>query len=230
MRIINNKTKILILGGVGCALVCAWAILFWETDFARLGEIANRIVAEISGWLVDVPLFLFTIAVFALPIVFFPASVIFIIAGNKAAAGECGFAEIYAYCAVGLSLNVIVTYLIARKFGKRIREFLDKRGIRPPTLADEDEYEVVLLVRMIPGNPLIIQNYVLGLMRISFAKYLMVSLPFQWVSLGAYMYFGETLFSGNIAGIIMSVGLLAVIALIARIIQKRYKSKDDDDD
>ena len=80
-------------------------------------------------------------------------------------------------------------------------------------------------MRMIPGNPLSVQNYGLGVANVSLFKYAIVSLPIQYIQIVAYIYFGEGIFEGGISKIMLASSLLFVIAIIARILDKRYGYK-----
>lgn len=78
---------------------------------------------------------------------------------------------------------------------------------------------------MIPGNPLAVQNYVLGAANIPFDKYVLVSLPIQYIQIAAYVYFGEGVFEGGLSKLMLGTSILLVIAVIARMLDKRYGYK-----
>lgn len=82
-----------------------------------------------------------------------------------------------------MTLNILASYFISKKFGAFLRRKLEARGLNVPRLPPYEQYEFVFLMRMIPGNPLAVQNYALGLAEIPFAKYVAVSLPIQYVQI-----------------------------------------------
>ena len=217
----TGRRAAMLCGALIAALVVVVSYALFGGEMAVLSDCVRRFCGEISEYLNIVPVWAYTLAIFILPIFFFPVSLIFMIAGNKAACGECSFWEVYAFCALGLTLNVLFTYFLAAFFGSFAERLLAKRGVSVPKVRSDDECEVILLIRMIPGNPLIIQNYILGLARVNYLKYVLISVPFQLITLAAYMYFGESVFEGDFAGISMAVSLIVILALIARIVSKR---------
>ena len=75
------------------------------------------------------------------------------------------------------------------------------------------------------ANPLAVQNYVLGAANIPFDKYVLVSLPIQYIQIAAYVYFGEGVFEGGLSKLMLGTSILLVIAVIARMLDKRYGYK-----
>ena len=223
-----GRRAAMLYGALIAALVVVVSYALFGGEMAVLSDCARRFCGEISGYLNLIPVWAYALAIFILPIFFFPVSLIFMIAGNKAACGECSFWEVYAFCALGLTLNILFTYFLAAFFGSFAERLLAKRGLRVPKVCAGDECEIILLIRMIPGNPLIIQNYILGLARVNYLKYALISVPFQLITLAAYMYFGESVFEGDFAGVSMAVSLIIILALIARIVSKRCSHKAGD--
>jgi hypothetical protein len=93
---------------------------------------------------------------------------------------EVGTLPAFAFCAVALLVNFTAGYWLAR-CGLRLpltRRF-ERRGWRIPQLSAGDETMAILILRVTPGVPLCIQNYLLGLTGVKFARYLLLSLPAQ---------------------------------------------------
>ena len=88
-----------------------------------------------------------------------------------------------------------------------------------------EQYEFVFLMRMIPGNPLAVQNYALGLAGIPFVKYVVVSLPIQYVQIFGYVYLGEGFFTGGFSNMAIAVSFFVILAIVARMLDKRYGHK-----
>jgi len=128
-------------------------------------------------------------------------------------------------CLLGITANIIASYFISQKFGTFLRDKMAARNIRIPSVPEYEHYELTFLMRMIPGNPLAVQNYVLGIVNVSFFKYVVISLPIQYVQVAAYVYFGDGIFDGKISKIILGASLLLIIAVIARMLDKRYGHK-----
>lgn len=221
-----NKKRLLKLCafGVLCvALAALWTFFVWRDEIAvmlaELGEFFRDGVKFLDG----VPLICYSLVIFALPIFFLPVTPVFILAAARA--DESSYAVVLFFCLLGITANVIVSYFISRKFGAALRGVLAKRGVRIPKVPLYEQYELVFLMRMIPGNPLAVQNYVLGAADVSFFKYAVVSLPIQYMQVAVYVYFGEGIFDGGISKIILGSSMLMVIAVVARMLEKRYGHK-----
>ena len=117
------------------------------------------------------------------------------------------------------------SYFISRKFGDFLRVKLEARGVKIPRLPPYEQYEFVFLMRMIPGNPLAVQNYALGLAGIPFVKYVVVSLPIQYVQIFGYVYLGEGFFTGGFSNMAIAVSFFVILAIVARMLDKRYGHK-----
>ncbi len=207
--------------GVLCvALAALWTFFVWRDEItvmlAELGEFFRDGVKFLDG----VPLICYSLVIFALPIFFLPVTPVFILAAARA--DESSYAVVLFFCLLGITANIVVSYFISRKFGVLLRSALSKRGVRVPEVPS---YELVFLMRMIPGNPLAVQNYVLGAADVSFFKYVVVSLPIQYIQVAVYVYFGEGIFDGGISKIILGSSMLMVIAVVARMLEKRYGHK-----
>lgn len=210
--------------GVLCiALAALWTFFVWRDEItvmlAELGEFFRDGVKFLDG----VPLICYSLVIFALPIFFLPVTPVFILAAARA--DESSYAVVLFFCLLGITANIVVSYFISRKFGVLLRSALSKRGVRVPEVPSYEQYELVFLMRMIPGNPLAVQNYVLGAADVSFFKYVVVSLPIQYIQVAVYVYFGEGIFDGGISKIILGSSMLMVIAVVARMLEKRYGHK-----
>jgi len=77
----------------------------------------------------------------------------------------------FAFCAVALLVNFTAGYWLAR-CGVRLplTRRLERRGWRIPQLSAGDESMAILILRVTPGVPLCIQNYLLGLAGVKFGR------------------------------------------------------------
>lgn len=217
----SRKAKLVLFGAAAVALVFAWTLFLWRDEImggvAELGVYFRDSVKILDG----MPLAFYALAIFALPLFFLPVTPVFVVA----AARPEPYWVVLLFCLAGVSANVVVSYFISRKFGLFLRRMLEKRGVNIPEIPPYEQYELTFLMRMIPGNPLAVQNYVLGAANVSFFKYVVVSLPIQYLQISAYVYFGEGIFEGGISKIILGSSLLMVVAVIARMLEKRYGHK-----
>ncbi len=220
----NKRLLKLAAFGVACvAALLVWVFCFWRAEIALcLGE-WSRYFRDSVQFLDELPLAFYSLAIFLLPIFFLPVTPVFILASARA--GESSYALVLFFCLLGVTANIVASYFISQKFGSFLRKVLARRGITIPEIPGYEQYELTFLMRMIPGNPLAVQNYVLGAANVSFFKYVVVSLPIQYIQISAYVYFGEGIFEGGISKIILGSSILLVIGIIARMLEKRYGYK-----
>lgn len=218
-RIVQHRRVLLVVLAGFCLLSLALGLTWWAgygplevvDDFNRL----NDALKKTSPWVM-------VGAICFLPIVGVPASPLFIVAG-------------YAYgvkigllvSAAGLTFNIILCYFIARFFRRAIKRLLNRRGHVVPEVPEAEFPRLVLLVRLMPGSPLILQNYLLGLARTPFRIYVIYSLIVQYPVMAAYLLSGGSLFEGKWGLLFAGVCLLVVMALLTRFALGYLKRRRD---
>jgi uncharacterized membrane protein YdjX (TVP38/TMEM64 family) len=78
-----------------------------------------------------------------------------------------------------------------------------------------------LVFRITPGIPFFLQNYVLGLARVPFRTYFIVSLLAQTAWTFGFVISGGAIFEGNFGLAITGCCLLTVATLITQSVRKR---------
>lgn len=137
----------------------------------------------------NVPAWGFVLAMSVLPVVGFPIAAFYLFAGFA-----FDFWNGWAYCLIGLAVNMSLSYLVARHLLKGpLTVFLNARGYTLPKLSEVNQFRFVFLLRTIPGPPFPLQNYLLSLIGIPFGLYLSVSLLTQGAIAGGMVAFGGML-------------------------------------
>ncbi len=163
----------------------------------------------------------FTVSAAFLTAVGLPATPFFIMAGFA-----YGHVQGLIVGTLVLLLNDVLTYWVAARFFRaRISRWFHRKGLRMPEVAAEDHVRMVLLARLIPGLPLIAQNYGLGLARVPFQTFLLASLPVQIPVMAAYMLSGGALFEGEHGILFIGISLIVVVGIIGRIVQRRHVAR-----
>lgn len=219
----ERKLKFFVFGILCVFAIVAWSVFVWQDDITNFLSDLSLYFRDKVKVLDDIPLVIYSLAIFILPLFFLPVTPIYFLASVRT--DEYSYIIILIFCLIGVTANIVVSYFIARKFGVFLRSVISKRGLKIPEISSSEHYEFIFLMRMIPGNPLTVQNYGLGIANVSFFKYMVVSLPIQYIQISAYIYFGEGIFEGCISKIILASSLLVIIAIIARILDKRYGDK-----
>jgi len=122
-----------------------------------------------------------------------------------------------------MTANFILTYALARRGLRPLLEAIVNRlGYKLPQVESGDAVDLVVLVRVTPGIPFFMQNYLAGLAQVPFGKYVVVSLIITWPINTAFMLFGDALLHGK--GKLALLGLCAVLALSAgtHLVRKHY--------
>jgi uncharacterized membrane protein YdjX (TVP38/TMEM64 family) len=102
---------------------------------------------------------------------------------------------------------------------------LTRLGYKIPQVQKGDENGLIVLLRVTPGIPFPVQNYLLGLARVSFGRYLLISFAIQGPLNAAFIIFGEALLSGK--GKVAFYGISAILVLLAgtAFLRKHYAKK-----
>ena len=162
------------------------------------------------------------LAIAILPGLGFPVSPLLVLAGALSAKTGSVFTA-WFLTSFAMWVNAAWTYLFAsgpgRTFTQRFIEKYLKKGIRIP---EAKGYQLALILRVTPGIPLPFQNYFLGISGVSARVYWLVTIPVQGAWALGFVVFGDGLLQGNSKLLISGIGLLIVIAIIARMLAKRF--------
>ena len=125
-----------------------------------------------------------------------------------------------------LTVNFCLAYALARR-GLRplLMALVTRLGYKLPQVESGDATDLMILVRVTPGVPFFMQNYLAGLAEIPFARYFIVSAMIVWPLNGAFMLFGDALLHGK--GKVALISLCAVIALMTalHLVRRHYERR-----
>jgi len=122
-----------------------------------------------------------------------------------------------------LLLNFSLAYLLSAKlFRQQLERILRNRKSKIPKIPQEDELKFTFLIRLVPGNPLCVQNYLLGIMRVRPVLYFGVGIPIQLMYATGFIVFGKALFEGQLGTILFATLLLVVILIGGKLAGKYY--------
>jgi uncharacterized membrane protein YdjX (TVP38/TMEM64 family) len=140
------------------------------------------------------------------------------------------FGSLYNW--LGGTLGASFAFLVARYVARDWLEARAGRRLRSVmTSVDEEGWRFVAFVRLVPIFPYAIVNYLLGLTRIPFPRYVAATLVFMAPSTIAYTWLG---FAGReaMAGdthqlryALLALALLGVLIFVPRFVFKRMKKK-----
>jgi uncharacterized membrane protein YdjX (TVP38/TMEM64 family) len=132
-----------------------------------------------------------------------------------------GLPLVFALVVTSLGVNLVLTYAVGRWV---LRPWVERMvvwfGFNVPVVAAEDQRTAIILLRLIPGPPFMVQNYLLGMARFRFGTYLGVSWVMAVLDAGIYILFGTALVQGSARMAIAAVGLLVALVLVGRWIRR----------
>jgi uncharacterized membrane protein YdjX (TVP38/TMEM64 family) len=220
LKTIMRNRRFHLLAAVGLVLGLGVVVLAW-----RMG-LDLKILKE--GWLRseaflrERPWWLFG-ALVILPGLPVPTSALLLLAGTvwrDRPVMAC------AICLLALALNMTWTYWAAARPGRGLVEKMLASGTwRIPEMPRGNHLRFILILRLTPGFPLFIQNYLLGFMRVPFRLYLPVSMACSGLIACGVVLSGAGVAGGNFMPAITGVGLIVVGMVVVQIVRQRLVGK-----
>jgi uncharacterized membrane protein YdjX (TVP38/TMEM64 family) len=222
----EGRKKLLVKIVAAAILLVAVGVLALR-GFNVIG-IAERLADRGIGILQSGGPWVFFIAMALLPTVGAPLSVFNLTAG-RAFGAQMGMGWVVASACAAIAVNILLTYWLARWiFRPLIERLVNRLGYKLPRLDEADLTDLIVIMRVTPGAPFCVQNYLLGLPDAPFARYMVISCVVMWAYSGATVVFGDALLSGRGATAIIAVGILAAVAAASHMVRhhlgKRRKS------
>ena len=124
-------------------------------------------------------------------------------------------------CLLALSLNLTWTYWLAARPARRLVEkMLAATGIQIPDLPRGDHLKLILVMKLTPGIPLFLQNYLLGFLRAPFYLYLPISILCNGIIGTGIVLSGVGLSSGSPKGIVIGMSLISAGVVFTHLVRR----------
>jgi uncharacterized membrane protein YdjX (TVP38/TMEM64 family) len=150
----------------------------------------------------------------------------FNLTAGSAFAEQLGMPLVVALALLAITINFTITYALARRAMRPLLEGLMKRlGYALPSMEKGDLTDLTIILRVTPGTPFFIQNYLLGLAGVPFATYMIVSCIVSWIYTAAFVIFGDALLHGKGKMAMFAVGLLIAAVILTQWARKHYGKK-----
>lgn len=208
-----HKIKLFFSAVVAGAVILFVAINFTELEVDDIKNLIQFWIDEIQTW----PAVLFFLMVALLPMVGFPISPLFIIAGIR-------FGVVWAipFSLTALAVNLILAYWVSTKvLHNFIQKIANHWNYDLPKVSQKNATKWVFVIRLC-GAPLAVQNYLLGLSCVPIWPYLWVSMATQIPIVIGVIIFGDSFFSGSMGKALIGLGLLVVAFIAFSYFRKRY--------
>ncbi|MBR4597964.1 MAG: VTT domain-containing protein [Opitutales bacterium] len=217
----KGKIKMLLFFAIAILVLAVLAAFCFRENFCAAAELIKDFSKSAFEKIENMPLWAYPVACFLLPIFMLPVTPVYFAAGTSVE----NMLGVVLLCYFGVVLNMAFCYFLSKKFADFARSALERRGVKAPKIT-ESEGDFVFLVRMIPGNPLCAQNYLLGLSGVGFKKYMIVSMAVQAFHVSGYIYFAEGIVRGDFAAFIFGASMICVLVAAARILKRKGRGKD----
>ncbi len=122
--------------------------------------------------------------------------------------------------------NMTLTYALARwALRPLLLRLMARLGYKVPEVGAEDATDLIVVLRMTPGIPFCVQNYLLGLANVAFGRFVLVSIVLAWPQAVALMLFGDALVHGKGRLALIALGLLLAIMAVLHAVRRHYAKK-----
>jgi len=144
-----------------------------------------------------------------------------------------GLLPALAGCALAIAFNLTLSYLLARHLLRNwLVRMAERRQYELPSAGSRSRITALLLVRITPGPPLALKNYVGALIEAPFAVYFAIYWTTTMLYALAFLLMGDSLSSaskleGALAIALLGV-VLGVVLWIRRRLEKRRMEKENE--
>jgi len=199
-------------------LIGIW--LWGRISFDQLQHAGEAVLVYVETLARIHPIF-FIIGVIFLPAFGFPVSPLYILGGVL-----YGFPLAFYISAPALLLNLVLVYVLCNRYFKAwLKQFLQCLGYKLWVIHPEDAWRMTLLIRATPAIPTVIQSYVLALSGVAFRPYIIVSWAIECLQLFVFVFSAGSARKGHWEMVFIGLFLIALIAVIPRLIQRFFSSK-----
>ncbi|MDR0353580.1 MAG: VTT domain-containing protein [Opitutaceae bacterium] len=142
---------------------------------------------------------------------------------------QLGTAWVCVLVSLGMTLDLALAYWLARYAARPLlSRLMERMGYRLPRVAPGDHTGLTVLLRVTPGPPLFIQNYLLGLAEVPFKIYILISAPIMSGWALAAVLASDALVAGKGRTAFIALGLVAGLVIVVRMVRKHYARRQLD--
>lgn len=139
---------------------------------------------------------------------------------------QLGMPLVVALSLLSLAVNLALAYWLSR-YALRpwVERLLTWLGYTLPQVAKEDQLGLIVLVRVTPGPPYPLQNFVLGLTAMPFGLYMALSWLFVSAYSTAFILFGDALMHGRGKMAFLAISLFVAFTVGVKFIRRHYQRR-----
>jgi len=216
----NRRLKLALLAGAGfVALAVFWWV--WRSQGGELKPLVGQVLAQVRA--MGAGMFFLLMAL--LPAAGCPISVFTLTAG-PVFAPSLGMPVVLLLVWVSIAFNLALTYWLSRY---ALRPWLARLcgwlGYKLPEVPQADHRGLVILVRVTPGPPYVLQSYLLGLAGIPFGTYFFISWVISSSYACAFVLFGDALMQGRGRTALVAVSLFVALTVAVQFLRRHYRRR-----
>lgn len=213
-----NRSLLIKLGALALVGIVAAVLVARGLDLKGLVQQGLDLIRE-AGPVV------FFIAMAILPAVGVPASV-FSLSVGPVFSEKLGLGPVIFFSILANVVNMSLTYWLASRALRPLLEKLFARlGYKLPRAESGDAADLIILLRVTPGVPFPVQNYLLGLAQAPFWKYLGLSTLINALLTVAFILFGDALLHGKGKVALIAISLFMALTVATHMLRKHYTRK-----
>jgi len=222
----KRHKRALIIALVLCVIIVAAAALLFKTEAMAALHWAGQFLSDLVDTVRKagpVPYFL---AYAILPAVGVPVS-LFNLTVAPAFAPTLGIGWVIVLSALCLSIDMAFSYWLARYALRPLIEKLVKRlGYSLPDIPKDEHVTACVILRVLPGPPHAVQSFILGLAKVHFLPYMIVSFIGQFGWSLAMILLGKSFTQGGSFKIaFLAIVLIIFLVIATRLVRKYYMKK-----
>ncbi len=205
---------------MGGALLLAVAVVLYAV--AARYDVRGQMERAVEFVRASGPLPFFT-AMALLPAVGFPLSP-FTLAAGPVFGPTMGAGVVVLCTMLGIAINVALSYWLASRALRPIAEWVVRRlGYRMPEMQSEAAWLAIVFLRVVPVAPFCVQSILLGLARVPFGPYMLIStlVPSAYAAVAIVM--GDALMRGDRWAMAGAGALCVVVGVVLHVMRKRLR-------
>jgi len=215
-RLLSHKHALPLLGInliiVVIAGICTW--LYWEELSPLIFEIGNRFWSKMRYF----PAVIFFGLMAFLPLFPIPVSPFYLITGTIYGVGFS-----LAASAAAIFVNLSLAHYLATSFLRPlINKIVSKYSYTVPQVYPTEYIKLSIVLRITPGIPYFLKNYLNSLAGVPFKPYILIAWPLEMLWALAFIVLGESAFEGSLGLALYSICLVIALILITKLIRERY--------
>jgi uncharacterized membrane protein YdjX (TVP38/TMEM64 family) len=160
-----------------------------------------------------------------LPAAGFPLSA-FAVAAGPVFGPTMGLGLVVLCAILAITFNVALSYWLAARAMRPVAEWVVRKfGYGIPAVQPRAAWLAIVILRTIPVTPFCLQSILLGLARVPFGAYMLVSIVVPSAYAMAMITLGDALMRGDRWAMAAAGGLFVAVGIVLHVMRKRLQSR-----